>query len=145
MNRINDIDLSVDLAGVKLANPMMTASGTCGYGDEYADLLDLRELGAFVTKSITLEPRLGNEYPRIVETRAGMMNAIGLANVGLKAFIKDKVPDLEKMGVPLAAAAPFDQFAFRPLQHHPAHETMIPRIFFPEKGTGLSYRLLLKV
>ncbi|MFB3893864.1 MAG: dihydroorotate dehydrogenase [Phycisphaerae bacterium] len=96
-----NVDLSVDLAGVKLASPIMTASGTCGYGDEYADLVNLRELGAFVTKSITLAPRAGNEYPRMVETRAGMMNAIGLANVGLEAFIKEKVPILEKLGIPV--------------------------------------------
>ena len=94
-------DLSVDLAGVKLANPIMTASGTCGYADEYADFVDLRRLGAFVTKSITVEPRIGNEYPRIVETRAGMLNAIGLANVGLDAFLDEKIPQLEKLGLPV--------------------------------------------
>ncbi len=95
------IDLSVEIAGVRLANPLMTASGTCGYGDEYADFVDLRQLGAFVTKSITLEPRAGNEYPRIVETRAGMLNAIGLANVGLEVFLAEKVPPLERLGVPV--------------------------------------------
>jgi hypothetical protein len=58
-------------AGLKLANPLMTASGTCGYADEYADFVDLRQLGAFVTKSITLAPRVGNDYRRVVETRAG--------------------------------------------------------------------------
>ncbi len=79
----------------------MTASGTCGYGREYSDFLDLSQLGAFVTKSITLAPRPGNEYPRIVETRAGMMNAIGLANVGLEAFIRDKVPYLRELGIPI--------------------------------------------
>jgi len=86
---------------VRLANPLMTASGTCGYGDEYADFVDLKQLGAFVTKSITLKPRAGNEYPRIVETRAGMLNAIGLANVGLEAFLAEKVPALERLGVPV--------------------------------------------
>ncbi len=96
-----EIDLSVDIAGVKMANPLMTASGTCGYGGEYSDFVDLRQLGAFVTKSITLAPRSGNEYPRIVETRAGMMNAIGLANVGLDAFLKEKVPALRSMGIPV--------------------------------------------
>ena len=95
------IDIGVDIAGVKLANPIMTASGTCGYGQEYSDFVDLKELGAFVTKSITAQPRAGNEYPRIVETRAGMMNAIGLANVGLDAFLEEKVPALEKLGVPV--------------------------------------------
>jgi len=94
-------DLSVDIAGVKLANPLMTASGTCGYSTEYADFVDLAQLGAFVTKSITLGPRAGNEYPRTVETRSGMLNAIGLANVGLKAFISEKVPELERLSVPV--------------------------------------------
>ena len=93
-------DLAVNIAGVELANPLMTASGTCGYADEYADFVDLRELGAFVTKSITLQPRHGNDYPRIVETRAGMLNAIGLANVGLEAFLAEKVPRLEALGLP---------------------------------------------
>src|SRR5687768_2548180 len=73
--------LAVNLAGLQLANPLMTASGTCGYGYEYADFTDLSRLGAFVTKSITAEPRKGNEPHRIVETRGGMLNAIGLANV----------------------------------------------------------------
>ena len=95
------VDLSVDIAGVRLASPLMTASGTCGYADEYADFVDLTQLGAFVTKSITREPRQGNDYQRIVETRAGMLNAIGLANVGLDAFLADKVPLLEKLSVPV--------------------------------------------
>ena len=95
------IDLSVDIAGVKLANPLMPASGTCGYADEYADFVDLRQLGAFVTKSITAAPRDGNEYPRVVETRAGMLNAIGLANVGLEAFLAEKVPQLRRLGLPV--------------------------------------------
>jgi dihydroorotate dehydrogenase (NAD+) catalytic subunit len=94
-------DLSVDIAGVRLANPLMTASGTCGYADEYADFVDLRALGAFVTKSITVSPRAGNEYPRVVETRAGMLNAIGLANVGLEAFLREKVPLLEELDLPV--------------------------------------------
>ena len=79
----------------------MTASGTCGYADEYADFVDLGLLGAFVTKSITRRPRTGNEYPRVVETRAGMLNAIGLANVGLDVFLKEKVPLLERLGLPV--------------------------------------------
>jgi dihydroorotate dehydrogenase (NAD+) catalytic subunit len=97
----SQIDLSVDIAGVKLANPLMTASGTCGYATEYADFVDLRRLGAFVTKSITVAPRIGNEYQRVVETRAGMLNAIGLANVGLEVFLKEKVPLLEQLGLPV--------------------------------------------
>ena len=97
----NPPDLSVDIAGVRLASPLMTASGTCGYATEYADFVDLKRLGAFVTKSITREPRAGNEYPRVVETRAGMLNAIGLANVGLEVFLREKVPLLAPLGLPV--------------------------------------------
>lgn len=96
-----DIELTVDLAGLQLRNPTMTASGTCGYGLEYAPFADLSQLGAFVTKSITPEERKGNEPQRIIETRAGMLNAIGLANVGLKRFVEEKIPELPKLGVPV--------------------------------------------
>lgn len=92
-----NVSLAVDLAGLKLNNPMMTASGTCGYAYEYQDFVDLHQFGAFVTKSISVEVRKGNEAYRIVETRGGMMNAIGLANVGLDAFCKDKLPQLVDM------------------------------------------------
>src|SRR5438309_8078401 len=95
------MDLSVNLAGLKLANPTMTCSGTCGYAFEYADYTDLSKLGAFVTKSITREERPGNEPSRIVEVRAGMLNAIGLANVGLERFVAEKVPLLRKMPCPV--------------------------------------------
>ena len=95
------IDLSVNLRGLKLGNPTLTCSGTCGYAFEYADFLDLSQLGAFVTKSITREQRKGNEPARIVEVRAGMLNAIGLANVGLDRFLAEKVPLLEKMPCPV--------------------------------------------
>jgi dihydroorotate dehydrogenase (NAD+) catalytic subunit len=106
-------DLSVNLAGLKLANPTMTCSGTCGYAFEYADFMDLGRLGAFVTKSITREERPGNEPTRIVETRGGMLNAIGLANVGLKRFLVEKVPLLEKMPCPIivnVAGHSFDDY-----------------------------------
>lgn len=106
-------DLSVNLAGLKLSNPTMTCSGTCGYAFEYADYTDLSKLGAFVTKSITLEERPGNEPSRIVEVRAGMLNAIGLANVGLKRFLAEKVPSLEKMPCPVVvnvAGHSFDDY-----------------------------------
>lgn len=90
-------NLCVNLAGLDLANPMMTASGTCGYGFEYGDFVDLSKLGAFVTKTITAEPRRGNEAYRIVETRGGMLNAIGLANIGLEAFVAEKLPLLREL------------------------------------------------
>ncbi len=91
------VDISVEFAGTRLANPVFTVSGTCGYGDELADFMDVNSLGGFVTKSITAKPRKGNATPRIVETDAGMLNAIGLANIGLERFIEDKIPILEKM------------------------------------------------
>ena len=94
-------DLSVNLAGLRLANPTMTCSGTCGYATEYADFMDLSQLGAFVTKSITLHERPGNEPTRVVETRGGMLNAIGLANVGLQRFLVEKVPVLRTMPCPV--------------------------------------------
>jgi dihydroorotate dehydrogenase (NAD+) catalytic subunit len=89
-------DLRVTIAGVELANPIMTASGCCGYGEELSEAFPLSKLGALVTKSITLEPRLGHPPPRTAETASGMLNAIGLANVGLDRFIADKIPFLEK-------------------------------------------------
>jgi dihydroorotate dehydrogenase (NAD+) catalytic subunit len=107
------LDLSLNLAGLKLANPTMTCSGTCGYAFEYADFMDLSQLGAFVTKSITAEERPGNEPTRIVEVRAGMLNAIGLANVGLKRFLAEKVPLLKKMPCPVivnVAGHSFDDY-----------------------------------
>jgi dihydroorotate dehydrogenase (NAD+) catalytic subunit len=84
-----------------LKNPVFTASGTCGYGDELADFMDVNVLGGFITKSITLKPRKGNRTPRIVETDAGMLNAIGLANVGLDRFLAEKLPTIAKMTVPV--------------------------------------------
>jgi dihydroorotate dehydrogenase (NAD+) catalytic subunit len=92
-----DVDLSVEFAGLKLANPVWTASGTCGYADELADFMDVGKLGGFVTKSVTLKPREGNDTPRIVETDSGMLNAIGLANVGVDKFIEEKIPAIEKL------------------------------------------------
>ncbi len=91
------IDISLDFAGLKLANPVFTASGTCGYANELADFMDVNALGGFITKSITREPRKGNPTPRIVETDAGMLNAIGLANVGLERFAAEKLPLLAQM------------------------------------------------
>lgn len=89
-------DLKVTIAGVEFDNPIMTASGCCGYGEELADIFPLHELGALVTKSITAQPRLGHPPPRTAETPAGMLNAIGLANVGVDRFITEKIPFLEK-------------------------------------------------
>ncbi|MBM4024843.1 MAG: dihydroorotate dehydrogenase [Planctomycetes bacterium] len=101
MERRAEVDISVDFAGLRLANPVFTASGTCGYGDELADFMDVNRLGGFITKSITRQPRKGNPTPRIVETDAGMLNAIGLANVGLDRFLEEKLPILAQMTVPV--------------------------------------------
>ncbi len=95
------IDISLDFAGLRLKNPVFTASGTCGYGDELADFMNVNALGGFITKSITLKPRKGNRTPRIVETDAGMLNAIGLANVGLDRFLAEKLPIIAEMTTPV--------------------------------------------
>ncbi|MHC4708827.1 MAG: beta/alpha barrel domain-containing protein, partial [Planctomycetota bacterium] len=95
---MNDkVDTSVDFAGIRLANPVFTASGTCGYADELTDFMDVNALGGFITKSITVKPRRGNPTPRIVETDSGMLNAIGLANIGLDEFIDKKIPVLAQL------------------------------------------------
>jgi len=91
-------DLSVALgAKLTLANPILTASGTFGYGDELSDLLDLEQFGGIVTKSLSLKPREGNPPPRIVETPAGMINSIGLANLGLDRFLDEKAAFLGQL------------------------------------------------
>jgi dihydroorotate dehydrogenase (NAD+) catalytic subunit len=88
------VDTSVNLGGIELRNPVLTASGTFGYGAEFAPFFDLTLIGGIVAKSITLEPRQGNQPARIAETAAGMLNAIGLENVGVDAFIAEKIPAL---------------------------------------------------
>jgi dihydroorotate dehydrogenase (NAD+) catalytic subunit len=94
-------DLSVEIAGIKLRNPVMTASGTFGYGSEFADYLDLESIGAIITKGLSLRPKAGNRTPRIVETPGGMLNAIGLQNVGIEAFVREKVPFLRTINTPV--------------------------------------------
>ncbi|MCL2647691.1 MAG: dihydroorotate dehydrogenase [Phycisphaerales bacterium] len=98
--------LAVSIGKMHLANPLMTASGTCGYANEYADYTDLTKFGAFVTKAISKTPRKGNEPYRVVETRAGMLNAIGLANIGIDAFLRDKIPLLKAMNIPIIVNVP---------------------------------------
>ena len=96
---MSSVDLSVDLGrGLTLPNPIMTASGTFGYGEEASEYFDISRLGAVVVKGISLEPRQGNPPPRVVETPSGMLNSIGLQNVGLEAFIADKMPFLKDAG-----------------------------------------------
>ena len=93
---MNGIDLSVNIGGLKLKNPVLLASGTVGYGNEIAEFTDLNKIGGIVTKSVSLKPRKGNPPQRIVETPSGMLNAIGLANVGIEKFITEKIPFLKK-------------------------------------------------
>lgn len=98
---MSKVDLSVNIASLKLRNPIMLASGTVGYGNEIAEFIDLNKVGAIVTKSLSLKPRKGNPPQRITETPAGMLNAIGLANVGVEVFVKEKIPFLKQYDVPL--------------------------------------------
>jgi len=90
-------DLKTDIGGIELENPVMTASGTFGYAVEFEELVDLNRLGGIIVKGLSLEPSMGNKPPRIVETACGMLNAIGLENVGIEAFIKEKLPFLKKL------------------------------------------------
>ena len=95
--------LAVEIGALKLKNPIMTASGTFGYGEEYAPYVDLNRLGAIIVKGLSLTPRRGNPSPRIMETPAGMLNAIGLQNVGVKSFIRDKLPYLRQFDTAIIA------------------------------------------
>jgi len=88
--------MRVQFAGIQLENPVLAASGTFGYGVEFEDIVSLEKIGGFVTKGLSREPMAGNQAPRIIETAAGMMNAIGLQNIGVQAFIENKLPALRK-------------------------------------------------
>ena len=98
-----NVNLAVDIGALKIKNPVMTASGTFGYGEEYADYVDLNRLGAIVVKGLSLKPRLGNPPPRIMETASGMLNAVGLQNIGVDVFIEEKLPFLQKHDVAVIA------------------------------------------
>jgi len=97
----NKVDLKVNIGKIELKNPVMTASGTFGYASEYKELVDLNLLGAVIVKGLSIEPSKGNLPPRIVETPCGMLNAIGLENVGIKAFIRDKLPFFKNLSTPV--------------------------------------------
>ena len=94
-------DMTVDIGGIQLQNPVMTASGTFGYGREFDHLIDLNRLGGIIVKGLSLLPTKGNPPPRIVETASGMINAIGLENVGIESFIAEKLPFLKDLNPPL--------------------------------------------
>ena len=89
------VDLSVSIHNLKLKNPVLTASGTFGYGEEFADFIDLNRLGGFIVKGTTLKPREGNPYPRMAETPSGMLNAVGLQNKGVDYFIENIYPRIK--------------------------------------------------
>ena len=94
-------NIRVNIGGIELRNPVMTASGTFGYAQEFENLIDLNRLGAIIVKGLSLEPAKGNPPPRIIETPCGMLNAIGLENVGLAAFVKEKLPFLKRLQTPV--------------------------------------------
>src|SRR3989338_9750918 len=94
-------NLKVKIGKMELQNPVMVASGTFGYAEEFKDFVDLKKLGVIVTKTITLKPRQGNPPPRTCETPAGMLNSIGLENPGMEKFIQEKLPFLKKTAVPI--------------------------------------------
>jgi len=95
------VELKIKIRGVEFPTPVFAASGTFGYGQEAADLVDLKGLGAIITKSIGPQPRLGNPAPRLYETTAGLLNSIGLQNVGVQNFVSEKLPFLQRLGVPI--------------------------------------------
>ena len=95
-------NMAVNIGGLRLRNPVLAASGSFGYGREYADRVDFSRMGGLVTKGVSLEPRPGNRPPRICETACGMLNAIGLANVGLEAFLNEKLPFLAELDAAVA-------------------------------------------
>jgi dihydroorotate dehydrogenase (NAD+) catalytic subunit len=98
---IDKPNLEVQIAEMKLKNPVITASGTFGYGEEFSPFIDLDQLGAMVLKGITLKPKMGNPPPRVIETPSGMLNSIGLQNVGVERLIKEKLPYLKKFNTPV--------------------------------------------
>ncbi len=97
----NKADLSVNIGGIELKNPVMTASGTFGYASEFENLIDLNRLGAIIVKGLSLKPSMGNPPPRIVETPCGMLNAIGLENVGFTSFVEEKLQFLKELSTPI--------------------------------------------
>lgn len=98
-----EVDLSVDIGGIVLKNPVMTASGTFGFGTEFSSVVDLNRLGGIIVKGLSLKPAAGNPPPRIVETPCGMLNAIGLENIGVEIFIREKLPLLASVSTPVFA------------------------------------------
>jgi dihydroorotate dehydrogenase (NAD+) catalytic subunit len=101
------VDMSVTLAGVTLGSPVLAASGTFGYGVEFEEIIAMEKIGGFVTKGLSREPMAGNQAPRIIETAAGMINAIGLQNMGVRAFVNEKMPRLRRLAAAVVIANVF--------------------------------------
>ena len=136
--------LAVELGGLRLKNPVMTASGTCGYAEELAPYTNLSGLGAVVVKTITLLPRVGNPAPRIAETPSGMLNSIGLQNVGIEAFLRVKLPILRRLKVPLLvniAGKSVEEYAelAKRLEGVPGVAALELNISCPNVAGGLDY------
>jgi dihydroorotate dehydrogenase (NAD+) catalytic subunit len=138
-------DFSVRIGSMLLKNPVLTASGTFGYGTEYSEYFDASRLGGIVTKTVTLEPRKGNPMPRIAETPAGMLNSIGLANVGAVRFISEKLPVLANLDTKVivnVAGDTVEEYALvvRKIQGHPRVDAIEVNVSCPnvERG-GLAF------
>jgi len=138
------VDLTVELGRLRLANPVMVASGTFGYAREMAGLVELRRLGAIVPKTITLRPRAGNRPPRTVETSAGMLNSIGLDNDGVAAFVANHLPYLATLGpavVVSIAGKSYDEFVqlAQRLEHQPGVAALELNISCPNVAGGVDF------
>lgn len=136
--------LAVELAGLRLKNPVMTASGTCGYAEELAPYANLSGLGAVVVKTITLLPRVGNPAPRIAETPSGMLNSIGLQNVGIEVFLRAKLSVLRRLKVPVLvniAGKSVEEYAelAKRLEGVPGVSALELNISCPNVAGGLDY------
>ncbi len=142
---MSKVDLSVKVGPMTFRNPILLASGTVGYGNEISEFIDLNKIGGIVTKSLSLKPRKGNPPQRIVETPSGMLNAIGLANVGVEEYIKEKIPFIEKYDVPLIcniAASSIDEYVecVRILTEHEAVDAFEINVSCPNvKEGGLQF------
>ncbi len=135
------IDLSVKIGSLQLKNPVITASGTFGYGVEYKEYLEIDRLGAIVTKTVTLKPREGNPMPRSLETPCGMLNSIGLANVGVDRFIKEKLPELDELDTAVivnVAGSTIEEYGevVERVQHHPRVDGIEVNISCPNVKRG---------
>lgn len=142
---MSEPNLKVMIAGVEFKNPILTASGTFGYGEEFNEFMDLSLLGGIVTKSITRDARPGHRPPRVAETRGGMLNAIGLANVGVDAYIHDKLPFLRNLGTRIivnVAGFEIDEYLYvvDKLNDHQGIDMIELNISCPNvKGDGMEF------